>query len=80
MLTTDEKQNPRQLLRSRGSVVFNSDKSGYGQKYHGFHLKLTQLMAVQLYLIPLGLRIFVATVLKVKRSLTKNWDGERWRN
>ncbi|MEH2352111.1 hypothetical protein [Nostoc sp.] len=62
MLTAGKKQNPRQLLRSRGSVVFNSDKSGYGQKYHGFHLKLTQLMAVQLYLIPLGLRIFVGWV------------------
>ncbi|MBN4000663.1 hypothetical protein [Nostoc sp. LPT] len=46
MLTADEKQNPRQLLRNRESVVFNSHKSGYGQKYHDFHLKLTQVTAV----------------------------------
>ncbi|WP_194047422.1 hypothetical protein [Nostoc edaphicum] len=62
MLTADEKQNPQQLLRSQGFVVFNFHKSGYGQKYHDFHLKLTQLMAVQLYLIPLSLRIFVGWV------------------
>ncbi|QLE50602.1 hypothetical protein FD724_22560 [Nostoc sp. C057] len=31
-------------------------------------------------LVYLDNRSFVATVLKVKRSLTKNWDGERWRN
>ncbi|WP_414514837.1 hypothetical protein [Nostoc sp. PCC 9305] len=62
MLNADEKQNPRQLLRSRESVAFNSHKSGCGQKYHNFHLKLTQLMAVQLYLIPLGLKIFVGWV------------------
>ncbi|RCJ26346.1 hypothetical protein A6V25_03465 [Nostoc sp. ATCC 53789] len=31
-------------------------------------------------LVYLENRSFVATVLKVKRSLTKNWDGERWRN
>ncbi|WP_375478813.1 hypothetical protein [uncultured Nostoc sp.] len=54
MLTADEKQNPQQLLQSRESVAFNSHKSGYGQKYHNFPLKLTQLMIVYPNLIPFG--------------------------